>query len=236
MPIATSPAPRHPMRSSPLRTRLAALALTVLLPVAAHAQAGTVTFANTGNGGVVTPIFSGPALTTGGEVRAGFGNAATTGASLLYWNDSYSGGPAVYGNNGTAGTVAEFTLGHTAGETLALTSGLFGSYPNSGDFIQIRVFDLGFNLLFEQLVDTDPTSQTLVNFGGVSTQSGLLRLQYTEATAQGAAAGRGAFDVGFSQLTYRAAGTVVPEPQTWILLASGLGVLGTIARRRRATA
>ena len=121
--------------------------------------------------------------------------------------------------------------------TSSLTSGLFGSYPNSGDFIQIRVFDLDFNLLFEQLVDTDPTTQALVNFGGVSTQSGLLRLQYTEADAQGAASGRGAFDVGFSQLTYRAAGaTVVPEPQTWILLASGLGVIGTITRRRRATA
>jgi hypothetical protein len=230
-----SPLLRAPVRRS-LRTGIAALALAIALPGAAQAQAGTITFQNTGDGGAVVPIFTGPTLTTGGTVRTGFGNAPSANANLAYWSSQYSGGPAVYGGANGIGTVAEFTLGHTAGETLALTGGLFGTYPNAGDFIRIRIFDLDFNQLFDQVIDTDAATQTLVSFGGVSTQSGLLRLQFTETDAQGAFAGRGAFDTGFSQLTYRATNTTVPEPQTWLLLASGLGVIGGIARRRRTTA
>lgn len=200
-------------------------------PAVASSQTGTVTFQNTGNGGAVVPIFSGPALTQDAVLRSGFGNGSTIGA-LAFWTGDYSGGAAVYGGGSTLGQVAEYALSTSVGSPLAFTAASFGGWPNTARFIRVRLYDAGFTQLFEQILAVPTASQQVLNFGSVTTNSGTLRMQWTEVTAAGVAAGRGAFDVGFSSLSYTTT-AVIPEPSTYALVAAGLAGVGAVARRRR---
>lgn len=216
-----------------LRRAVLSAAATVALSAPALAQPGTVTFTPTGNGGAVTPVYAGPALTYSGTVRSTFGSAASVGADLLYWSGAYSGGPAVYGNSSATGHVAEFALTGTAGTLLTFDAASFGGYSNAARTLRVRIYDAGFTQLFDQLLAVPSSPQAVLNFGGVNTLSGTLRLQFTEVDANGVAAGRGPFDVGFSSLDYAVGGqAVVPEPSTYVLLAGGLAGVAAVARRR----
>jgi hypothetical protein len=73
---------------------------------------------------------------------------------------------------------------------------------------------------------------------GANGWGNIIRLQFTEHNAAGAAFGRGPFDVGVQDIDYNFDGSapigVVPEPESFVLLATGLVVIGVGMHRRRA--
>lgn len=206
------------------------------------AQSGTVTFAgvtNT-NGAVPTASFSGPALTFSSQVRTGFGNtAAVTGAEGRWWTDGYSGQGMLYGNNSTLGNVLEVTLDAGAGSVLNLTGALFGGWVNTGRNVTLRLFSSDYSQSTGPLTILTGTTTPASALFAANAWGRIIRLQFTETTAAGVAAGRGAFDVGVQGIQYSVSGAnpnVVPEPSTYVLLATGMGALGIVARRRKTLA
>jgi len=217
---------------------LVALGVSTAIAPAAAAQSGTVAFGGGFDGDVPTTLFMGPILTFSSQVRSGFGNSAMVAtADGRWWTNSYSGRGMLYGNNSGVGNVLEVTLDAGAGFSLSLTEAIFGGWLNRAANVTFQLFNADFTQTtgpFTVLTGTMTPASALFAANGWGS---LVRLQFTETNTAGAPAGRGAFDVGVQDIQYavRAVGNpnVVPEPATYILLVTGMGMLGVVARRRR---
>lgn len=236
------PAARHiPPRVAPFRSLCTTLLIAATITAPVRAQSGVVTFGGVTNqnGALPTASYSGPALTFTSAVRAGFGNTAVVQqTAALWWTSDYSGQGMVYGNNSSSGNVLEIALDAGAGFNLNLTSALFGAWVNRAANVTYRLYNADYSLSTAAVTvltgTTTPATATFATNGWGS----IIRLQFTETTAGGVPSGRGAFDVGVQGIGYtRTPATnqnVVPEPSTYVLMLSGLGILGLFARRRAA--
>jgi len=233
-PMVSAPASRFVRSSSALL-----LALGISAGAATSTAAQTATFGGAFNGATPTVAFSGQALTFSTQVRTGFGNTAAVGtADGLWWTSQYSGQGMLYGNNSTLGNVLEVTLNAGAGFSLNLNGALFGGWPNTARNVTYRLFNADYSLSTGPLTVLAAAATPASPLFPVNGWGSIIHLQFTETTALGASAGRGAFDVGVQNIGYTvtpANGSVVPEPSTYILLATGMGMLGVITRRRRSS-
>ena len=218
---------------------LVALGVSISLAPTAAAQSGTVTFAGETPQNNAQPVasFSGPVLSFSTQVRKGFGNTAALTDGGLWWTNDYSGQGMMYGFSETRGDVLEVTLGVGAGFSLSLTEALFGSWPNVARHVTYQLFNADFSQTtgpFTVLAGALTPASALF---GANQWGSIVRLQFMETDAQGAPAGRGPFDVGVQGIQYTVRDlsdpTVVPEPSTYVLLATGMGMLVIVSRRRR---
>jgi hypothetical protein len=224
--------------------------------LAAHAGAQTITFPPAdfpgGNGATIADGYGATAaVATTYRVLPGLGNTTPVpGAAVQWWNTGYSTlGGVAYGGSSAAGSVAEVGLQRLGSGTITLTDFDIGSWQNTTRTAFVRV--LGWSDFSTILSFSAPIGVAAFDFAGYLTANGLaaptrtdgFRIQFTQdanpATAD--VEGRGAFDAGIDNIAFEAGRAtdpgqnVVPEPSTYVLLATGLGTLGTIARRRRAT-
>ena len=120
---------------------------------------------------------------------------------------------------------------------VAVTLGDFdvGSWANAARPTSIRVLGWDFSLLLPQIDVT--ISSTPFSFADYLTANGMtaptrsdgIRIQYTQST------GRGAYDAGIDNIAFSTgavSASPLPEPGTWMLLATGLVGVGLAARRR----
>ena len=122
--------------------------------------------------------------------------------------------------NPRAADVFNFALNFTNPETIAqfnLISGFQGSYGGVGTGLT------GFGTYTQTLARNRPFVSYALSF--VSTSSGALRLRF---------GGAGPSDASGPILDNVAVdSTVVPEPNTWMMLIAGFGCVGLASRRRR---
>jgi hypothetical protein len=228
------------LRTHGLHIAAAVAILNVAAFGTASAQAGTIVLSGVTpeNGVAVAYSYTGPSLSSSSVIRSGFGNTTVvnpTGA--LWWQSAqYSGQSMAYGNSSFEGTVLEFLFDGGIGNSLTLTGATFGGYLNQARRIGYRFFSDDFansSALFVATPgNTTPDVETFTaSFGR------RIRLQLTEVNTDNNPTGRGAYDVGIQNINYRFAGTtVVPEPSTYALLATGLAVLVAVRQRRRSRA
>lgn len=151
---------------------------------------------------------------------ASVGNGATFEPNLRYWDTFYSNSDAIYAQSG----IGEIRFDVLTTGTLRLDSVDFGGWVNATRTIAWRVYDLGFNLLSNGSVATNPTALTTINFGNTST-TGLI-FQF----------GQDGFNGGIQNVTFSFNSDVepVPEPANWAMLIAGFGLIGAVMRRQRA--
>lgn len=230
-----------PIRARRFATATAALAAALLATplTATHAQSGTVTFGGVtnNNGALPTATYSGPALTFSSVVRNGFGNSAVAGsADGRWWTNGYSGQGMLFGNNSSLGNVLEVTLDAGTGFNLFLGGALFGAWPNASRYVTYQLFNDDFSQstgAFTVLAGT--STPAIASFTGNNWGS-IVRLQFTETNAMGVNVGRGSFDVGIQDISYTVSRDEpspqdVPEPSTFLLVATGVFGLVVTARR-----
>ncbi len=198
------------MTSSLSRAALAALAGLVSLIIAAPASAAvTLNFVETGTG--VVGSFSGSLNLAG---LTGFAGSGTFPSSISPGSAGFVFNSGLNGDRYPTSIVpAGFGSGGFAIPT-AVSGGTFALFPSGGGTTQIFV-PLGY-------VSGSPLS-------GSAT--------FTGATLSSLGIGLGPFTTTLPSLdTITIIATPVPEPGTVGLMAAGLGVLGLVARRRRAKA
>ncbi len=183
------------------------------------------------------------------RVYAGSLDKLGAGTLVLSGNNSYTGGTVLHGGTLVAASATAFGNGNvsTFGGTLAvrsadalridgdLTLGAAGALDlalGSGFGLQLDIAGhasfaglLGVSFL-DGFVFSGPATYSLAHFGGGS--NGTFSGYAFDGLAAGYFAG-----VSFTSDSMMLNIAAVPEPETWALLLSGIGVVGWTARRRR---
>lgn len=148
----------------------------------------------------------------GDGVNLSYFDKTVSSTSMSFWGDSYSGM-----SNVAYGGVDPYIKIEGA---VTLHSFDLGAWPNADRMTQVRVIDLA-NMF------------TVLNLEGItvlgSTPS---HFEINASSTAGFLIGFGpdGFNVGIDNIAFTAG--VVPEPANWALLVAGLGLLGTLTRRR----
>lgn len=227
------------LRRSP--ARLTRLLLTLSVGVVAHtaeAQSGTVVFNGPSNNVAPTVnLGGGPALTFSSRIMSGFGATAASG-SALWFGGGYSGQGMVYGSINTAGAVLELAFTAASGLNLFLTGSLFGGYENRSAFVTYRLFNDDYSQSTSAATVTTGTNLPANPSFSHAAWGNVVRLQFVETNSTGANL-TNAINVGTQNITYRVEApstqppsTTVPEPSTYLLMASGLAAIAMVSRRR----
>jgi hypothetical protein len=145
-------------------------------------------------------------------------NTTPGGTNLLFWTDSYSGRPAAFSGDSSIGLI---TLTPAAGLTVTLDSFFLGGWPNTDRNISYSIDDLA-----------TPGLDISVNAAFVAGSTGLLVTPaLTSAAGLRISFGPDGFNGGINNLAFSVA--AVPEPESYLMLLAGLGLVGAIARHRR---
>ncbi|MFN3862573.1 MAG: PEP-CTERM sorting domain-containing protein [Roseateles sp.] len=132
--------------------------------------------------------------------------------SMQFWADAYSGMERV----AFGGVDPQITLGGA----VTLHSFDIGSWPNIDRQSQVTVIDLATMLPVFSTGQFTVLGATPTHFDVNLASSVGLRIVF----------GPDGYNVGIDNIAFTAG--VVPEPETWALLAAGLAVVGGVARRR----
>jgi hypothetical protein len=150
------------------------------------------------------------------------GNGTTNANNVFYWSLNYADLVGV-AYSGSATGEAKFTI--APGKTLSLDSVDVGGWPNVVRTSSVRIYDLGWNILFDTGSIIFPgTTAATINMG-ISSTTGLI-FQW----------GPDSFNGGIDNLTFtvRDIGPPpIPEPGTWAMLIAGFGMIGATLRRRK---
>jgi len=219
---------------------LTTLALLTTAAATAAAQPGRATFVGLQMAPTVT--YSGAPLTFSSRILSGFGNQTDISpaiTALLWPNMDYSGRQMLYGNNAGTGNVLELRFAAASGSNLTLSGALFGGWSNAARHVGYRLFNDDYSQSTTLATILTGTTTPGVAMFGANGWGNIIRLQFTEFNVAGGASGRGPFDVGVQDIDYNFGGSgppidVVPEPESFVLLATGLAVIGVGMHRRQA--
>ena len=125
-----------------------------------------------------------------------------------------------------------------SGSKLTLQGVLFGGWLNTARHVGYQLFNDDYSQSTTLATILTGTTTPGVALFGSNGWGNVNCLQFTETNANGVATGRGPFDVGVQGIDYNSGNTVpigvVPEPESFVLLATGLAVVGISMHRRRA--
>lgn len=175
-----------------------------------------------GNGSEISQSYGDVAGVVDVQYEGILGDATTD--YLAFWNLSYSDlvNVAWRGNNDSSGR-AEIFLKPLDGNGITLLGLDLGAWPFTSRSTQLSILTGAGDVLFAtpQFV-VDGTAHSSFDFNLTSADG--IRIQW----------GPSAFNVGIDNVSFRAG--VVPEPETYALMAAGLVMVGAMVRRRRVQA
>lgn len=147
--------------------------------------------------------------------------------TLLWWSGGYNNLPsAVWASGDDTSSHARITLAALPGYTVRLNGFDLGAWLNSSMDTQLHVYELGGGA---ELINGTVTA-------GLQPDNVATHFSFADAVSQ-----RGwviewrdsAYAVGLANLSFEGTVTAVPEPQSWLMLAAGMALLGWRRRQPR---
>lgn len=140
---------------------------------------------------------------------------SSSGENLQFWADLYSGNPAAYSQT----SIGHITLTPLAGATVTLDSFFLGGWPDTNRNISYSIDDLATSgVEFE------------VDAAFVSGVTGLVVTPaVTSAAGIRITFGPDGYNGGINNIVFSV--SAVPEPESWLMLLAGIGLVGCAARR-----
>lgn len=157
-----------------------------------------------------------------GEVAVSYADPQRNLSTLRYWQGGYSGGhSAAFAGTGE-GSTGVIYLTPLSGNSVTLNSFFLGSYLDA-------------NRASSYYIDNLSTPGIDQTSGSITIGATGLTVTPNISSTQGIVIhfGPTAYNVGINHINFSV--TPVPEPDAYALLLAGLGLIATIARRRRAS-
>jgi hypothetical protein len=174
---------------------------------------GTVVFMDSSNSAGSGPITQAPGIVwSSNNSNSVFGY---TGGYGFAGNGYWDGKPAMIGSNSSTATM-EYSFANL----LSGVGGLINYAPGFGDAATISIFDSQHTLLESSVLNF--ATNGIGEFHGFQQSSA--NIAYFSLA--------GSF-IGLRDLTITSV-TAVPEPETYAMMLAGLGLMGAVARRRKA--
>jgi hypothetical protein len=216
--------------TTPVRTVLPAVALALL---AGGAQATTLTFEGVGPLGLGSGTAFGDRVTSAGTGVNLAGGATpnvvldfvptNSGSPFTVWSSGYGSLSSALGH-GSFNVKGYIELAPDAGWDVVLHNfDIAGWSASSYADSRIQVLDTAGTVYFDSGVFTFPASTTFTAYLSEPIRSSLPLRLFVEDFG----------DLGIDNLQFSQVATI-PEPGTWALWLAGMGVVGTLARRRAA--
>lgn len=142
--------------------------------------------------------------------------------SLLWWDGGYNELPsALWASGGDASSHARITLLALPGSSITLGGFDLGAWPNTSRGSNLHVYEVGGGPdLYNGAVTIGQLPSNLsTHFGFGATSNKGWVIEWWDS----------AYNVGLNNLSYEV--SAVPEPQSWLLLLGGLGLLASLRRR-----
>lgn len=229
-PVARTGADRgHDMHDRRTAAAMAAALLGTALPAAATTtlldfDAGEACATSCSNGSQIRPAYGNTAeVRTTLLARAGFGDTPIATPAMFWWNTGFGDLQGVAWVSGTAEYRFELLA---PGKLITLDSFDMARFTGTTP-TELRVYDLGWNLLWSATDQLAPTGGRLSYAPGVSSATGLILQHGPEA------ANRGLDNIRFTLSDALTPSPAIPEPASWALMIAGLGLAGAALRRRR---